>query len=166
MDITLAEQLVQTARAKKVELATAESLTAGLVGATICDVPGASAVYRGGVISYSSDIKASVLGVSAKYLKEHGAVDPEVAAQMAAGVARVCGADYAVATTGLAGPDPADGKDVGTVFIGLYARGEVSAYGKKYVGSRADIRQATVADALEILLLAVKQAEDFTLVNS
>ena len=92
------------------QVATAESLTGGDVGGAICTVPGASAYYRGGVISYAYEVKARVLGVDAQLLATEGAVNPEVAAQMAAGAARVCGADYAVSTTGVAGPDPADGQ--------------------------------------------------------
>ncbi len=90
-------------------VATAESLTGGDVGGAICTVPGASAYYRGGVISYAYEVKAQVLGVDAQLLAREGAVHPAVAVQMAVGAARVCGADYAVSTTGVAGPDPADG---------------------------------------------------------
>ena len=87
---------------RPVQVATAESLTGGDVGGAICTVPGASAYYRGGVISYAYEVKARVLGVDAQLLATEGAVNPEVAAQMAAGAARVCGADYAVSTTGVA----------------------------------------------------------------
>lgn len=152
-----AQNLVAAASKAKVQVATAESLTAGLVGATICDIPGASAIYRGGVISYSSDVKAKVLGVSAQLLAENGAVDAEVACQMASGVAGVCGADYAVATTGVAGPEPADGKPVGTVFIGIYAAGRVFATEKHYAGNRAEVRGATVDDALRLLTQAIEE---------
>ncbi|MBM7051290.1 CinA family protein [Rothia sp. ZJ1223] len=149
---SLAQRVIETAKTRGVQLATAESLTAGLVGATLCDVPGASAVYRGGVISYSSDVKAGVLGVSAQLLKTQGAVDSEVVRSMAQGAARVCEADCAVATTGAAGPEPADGKPVGTVFIGIFCAGETYAYEKKYEGNRQEIRQATVEDVLAYLL--------------
>ncbi len=87
-----------------VQVATAESLTGGDVGGAICTVPGASAYYRGGVISYAYEVKAQVLGVDAQLLAREGAVHPAVAVQMAVGAARVCGADYAVSTTGVAGP--------------------------------------------------------------
>ena len=97
-------------------IATAESLTGGDVGGTICTVAGASEYYRGGVISYASAVKASVLGVNEELLAKNGSVDPEVARQMAQGTARICGADYGVSTTGVAGPEPHDGKPVGTVF--------------------------------------------------
>ena len=103
-------------------VATAESLTGGDVGGAICTVPGASAYYRGGVISYAYEVKAQVLGVDAQLLAREGAVHPAVAVQMAVGAARVCGADYAVSTTGVAGPDPADGQPVGTSILACVPR--------------------------------------------
>ncbi|MBM3686307.1 MAG: CinA family protein [Actinobacteria bacterium] len=90
-------------------VATAESLTGGLVCAALTAVPGASAVVRGGIISYAVSVKADVLGVDAGLLARRGAVDPAVAAQMAIEARRLLGSDYAVATTGSAGPDPAPG---------------------------------------------------------
>ncbi|WP_421083438.1 CinA family protein [Rothia nasimurium] len=132
-------------------LATAESLTGGMVGSLLCSVPGASAVYRGGVISYATEVKASVLGVDADLLAERGAVDPDVALAMAAGAARVCGADYGVATTGAAGPEPADGKPVGRVYLAVSGiRGQV-VLEKNYRGSRAEIRAQAARDALILL---------------
>src|SRR4051812_4003327 len=97
-------------------VATAESLTGGLVCAALTDVPGASAVVRGGVVSYATDLKASVLGVDEHVLAAGGAVQARVAREMALGVAQLCGADLGVGTTGVAGPDPQDGQPVGTVF--------------------------------------------------
>ncbi len=113
---------LRASREGPVQVATAESLTGGDVGGAICTVPGASAYYRGGVISYAYEVKAQVLGVDAQLLAREGAVHPAVAVQMAVGAARVCGADYAVSTTGVAGPDPADGQPVGTVYIGVCSR--------------------------------------------
>jgi PncC family amidohydrolase len=111
----LVRALVQQGRT----LAVAESLTGGLVAATIVAVPGASAALRGGVVAYATEVKASVLGVDAGLLARVGAVDPDVADAMAAGVARLLGADYGVATTGVAGPDPQDGHPVGEVWISV-----------------------------------------------
>ncbi|WP_233548719.1 CinA family protein [Galactobacter valiniphilus] len=119
----LARELVTRAGAAGLTVATAESLTAGLVAATIADVPGASAVLRGGVVSYAVEVKASVLGVDAAWLAEHGPVDPRVAEEMAAGAARVCDADLGVSTTGVAGPEPHGGRAVGTVYLGVAVRG-------------------------------------------
>ncbi|WP_394159981.1 CinA family protein [Galactobacter valiniphilus] len=122
----LARELVSRAAAAGLTVATAESLTAGLVAATIADVPGASAVLRGGVVSYAVEVKASVLGVDAAWLAEHGPVDPRVAEEMAIGAARVCDADLGVSTTGVAGPEPHGGREVGTVYLGVAVQGSVA----------------------------------------
>lgn len=100
-------------------LATAESLTGGLVGAAITSVPGASHVYRGGVVSYATDLKHLLLGVDAGLLAQVGPVDAEVAEAMADGVRSRLTADVGLATTGVAGPEPQDGKAPGTVWIGV-----------------------------------------------
>nr|MCW1079429.1 nicotinamide-nucleotide amidohydrolase family protein [Streptococcus anginosus] len=97
-------ELVQVLRDCGQTVAFAESLTAGLAAASVADVPGASAVLRGGVVSYATDLKASILGVSSERLASHGPVDREVALQMARGVCDVAGADVGMATTGVAGP--------------------------------------------------------------
>ncbi len=100
-------------------LAVAESLTGGLVAAELTGVPGASAAFRGSVTAYATALKHELLGVDGKLLAERGAVDPEVASQMAAGVRARLGADWGIATTGVAGPDPQDGQPVGTVYVAV-----------------------------------------------
>lgn len=101
-------------------LATAESCTGGLVARRITALPGASRVYRGGVVSYWTEVKAAVLGVPQEILDAHGAVSEETARAMAEGARRITGADIAVSVTGVAGPDPDErGNPVGLVFIGL-----------------------------------------------
>jgi nicotinamide-nucleotide amidase len=133
-------------------LAVAESLTGGLLAATVVEVPGASAVFRGGLVVYATDLKASLAGVPSPLLYARGPVDPEVAAALAAGVRRRCGADWGVATTGVAGPDPADGVPVGTVYVavaGPHSAGEVRRL--DLGGDRAQIREAAVAAALDLL---------------
>lgn len=112
----LVELLVTLSRT----LVTAESLTGGLVGAAITAVPGCSAVYRGGVVSYATELKAQLLDVDRGLLDRVGAVHPDVARAMASGAAGRLGADYAVATTGVAGPSAQDGRRPGTVFIGVH----------------------------------------------
>lgn len=109
-------------------LAVAESLTGGLVAADITSVPGASRVFRGSVTSYATELKRDVLGVDGTLLAERGAVDPEVALQMAMGVRRVLGADWGIATTGVAGPDEQDGQPVGTVFVAVAGPGDSTAF--------------------------------------
>ena len=143
---------LRASREGPVQVATAESLTGGDVGGAICTVPGASAYYRGGVISYAYEVKAQVLGVDAQLLAREGAVHPAVAVQMA----RVCGADYAVSTTGVAGPDPADGQPVGTVYIGVCSPGGSEVFERHYSGDRAQIRAAASADAIALLARAVR----------
>ena len=98
-------------------LAVAESLTGGLLAATLVDVPGASQVFRGGLVVYATDLKATLAGVPAELLDERGPVDPDVAVALADGARERCGADWGLATTGVAGPDPQDGMAVGTVYV-------------------------------------------------
>jgi nicotinamide-nucleotide amidase len=134
-------------------VAVAESLTGGLVVSTLVGVPGASAVVRGGVVAYATPVKASVLGVSADLLAVNGAVDPEVARQMAAGVRDALAVDgvpatWGISTTGVAGPDPQDGKPVGTVFVGIAGPGGVDSFELALSGDRAAIRAATVSELL------------------
>jgi nicotinamide-nucleotide amidase len=130
----------------------AESLTGGLVVARLVDTPGASAVVRGGVVAYATPLKAAVLGVDAALLTERGAVDGDVARQMAAGARRVLGADWGVATTGVAGPDPQDGMPVGCVFVAVAGPdGEVVVERHDLTGGRAEIRSGAVDAALTLL---------------
>ncbi|MFJ7130734.1 CinA family protein [Streptomyces sp. NPDC098101] len=128
-------------------LAVAESLTGGLVAAELTGVPGASASFRGSVTAYATALKHELLGVDGALLAERGAVDPEVASQMAAGVRARLGADWGIATTGVAGPDPQDGQPVGTVYVAVAGpagavagpAGEASPTGSP-AGSRAGSR--------------------------
>lgn len=131
----------------------AESLTGGLVVATLVDVPGASESVRGGIVAYDTAVKASVLGVDEKLLAEHGPIHPEVARQMALGVREALAvdgrpADVGVATTGIAGPDSPDGQPVGTVHIGVATPDGVSVTSWVFAGGRAAIRDATVSQAI------------------
>ncbi|MGE9695504.1 MULTISPECIES: CinA family protein [unclassified Streptomyces] len=100
-------------------LAVAESLTGGLVAAELTAAPGASAAFLGSVTAYETELKHRLLGVDSALLAREGAVHPEVAAQMAAGVRDALGADWGAATTGVAGPEPQDGKPVGTVYVAV-----------------------------------------------
>ncbi|MEV7195632.1 CinA family protein [Streptomyces sp. NPDC093510] len=169
-------------------LAVAESLTGGLVAAEITSVAGASKVFRGSVTAYATELKRDVLGVDGTLLDERGAVDPEVARQMADGVRKVLGADWGLATTGVAGPDPQDGQPVGTVYVAVagpdievlgpnteateselesvsgYADG--GAHGKvaalRLNGCRSEIRMESVRSVLTLLLeqLSGERAEN------
>lgn len=131
-------------------LATAESLTGGLVGAVLTAIPGASAIYRGGVVVYATDLKESLLGVPTGLLRERGPVDPDVAAAMAVGVRDRLAADWGVALTGVAGPEPQDGQPVGTVYIAVAGPTDVTGVTGAAVGTDRDaIREASCRVALQ-----------------
>ena len=155
-----ATEVLRLLTVRRETLAVAESLTGGLVAAEIAAVPGASQAFRGSVTAYATDLKRDVLGVDATLLDQHGAVNPQVAAQMAAGVRKLIGADWGIATTGVAGPDPQDGQSVGTVFVAVDGPfGPVSGQvdGGKVVslrlnGDRAEIRRESVRSVLALLL--------------
>ena len=132
-------------------LATGESLTAGLVSATLAEVPGCSAVLRGGVVAYQPDVKADLLGVPQEALAQ-GIVSEQVALALAQGAARVLGADIGIGTTGVAGPDPHDGQPVGTVWIAVSAPNDSRAVRLQLVGQRAEIRRQTVLACWQLVL--------------
>lgn len=148
-----AARLIAELTRRQLTIAVAESLTGGLLAAELIRIPGASAVVTGGVVAYNTAIKRSVLGVDAGLLREHGAVHPQVAEQMAAGVRRVLAvdgrdADVGIATTGVAGPDPQDGRPVGTVFIAVAIGEQIQVRELALDGSRAAIRAAVVTEAI------------------
>ncbi|ABK02850.1 nicotinamide-nucleotide amidase [Arthrobacter sp. PvP102] len=151
----IAEQAVTGAISRGLTVATAESLTAGMVAAVLADTPGASGMLQGGVVSYQNSVKADVLGVPGELLDAVGSVDGDVAKAMAEGARRVCGADIGVSTTGVAGPEPHGGKAVGTVFVGIATADGTTSFGYVFEGNRADIRGQACAAALERLLEAL-----------
>ncbi len=151
-----AAAIIATLARRGQTIAVAESLTGGLLISELVSVPGASAVVVGGVVAYNTELKASVLGVDAGALAEHGAVHPDVAAQMATGVraalALAAGpAHIGISTTGVAGPDPQDGRSVGTVYLGFAIGGDVSVKRLSLEGNRDDIRRLTVSESLSEL---------------
>ncbi|CAM05063.1 nicotinamide-nucleotide amidase [Saccharopolyspora erythraea NRRL 2338] len=130
-------------------VATAESLTAGILSAALTDVPGASDVVRGGMVVYATDLKASLLGVDRVVLEEHGAVCPAVAEMLAVGVRTRCGADWGIGLTGVAGPDPQDGVSPGTVHLGFAGPSGATVRSVHLGGDRHAVRAAAVRVALE-----------------
>ncbi|WP_146363280.1 CinA family protein [Arthrobacter yangruifuii] len=152
----LAEEVLAAARLAGQTIATAESLTAGMLCAELGSVPGASAVLQGAVVAYQNGVKLSVLGVSAELLAEAGSVDGRVAEQMAAGARRVLGADVGVSTTGAAGPQAHDGKPVGTVFVGIATAEGTFSREFLFSGNRTAIRTAACTEALSLLAAALK----------
>lgn len=147
----IAGEAVAAAVGRGITVATAESLTAGMVTAMLADTPGASAMLQGGVVSYRNSVKRDVLGVPQALLDSVGSVDGTVAAAMADGARRTCGADLGVSTTGVAGPDDHDGKPVGTVFIGVATAEGSTSFPYSFEGTRAEIRALACGAALERL---------------
>lgn len=149
--MTEARELVATLTRRGETVAAAESLTAGLVCATLAEVPGASAVLRGGLVVYATELKAALAGVDEQLLAEHGAVHPEVAAQLARGARERCGATWGLGLTGVAGPDPQDGVAPGTVYLGLSGPGVTTVRELAESGDRDTIRTASVRAAFVLL---------------
>jgi nicotinamide-nucleotide amidase len=145
------EDLVRALKERQETVATAESLTAGLLCAAITSVPGSSAVVRGGFIVYATDLKWGLAGVDPVLLRTRGAVDPEVAVQLATGARDRCGATWGLGLTGVAGPDPQDGVEPGTVHIGL-AGSSVDVATITVAGDRHEVRSAAVRAAVDLLM--------------
>ena len=134
-------------------LVTAESLTGGGIGAALTGVSGSSAVYKGGVISYTNAVKETVLGVPGQVLEQYGAVSRWTAGYMASGVRKLLRADIAVSVTGLAGPAGDEyGNPVGTVFIGYEDAHRSTVHHYVFHGDREEVRNQTIAQALQLIL--------------
>jgi nicotinamide-nucleotide amidase len=154
----LAGRLIQAAVAHGVTVATAESLTGGSVSAALVSVPGASNAFRGGVVSYSTDLKGDWLGVPRALLEARGAVDPDVARAMAAGVRRRASADVGLATTGVAGPGPTDGHPAGTVHVAVATAAGEQVRSLLLAGDRDAVRAGATAAVLALALDALGDA--------
>ena len=134
-------------------LVTAESCTGGGIGAALTAVPGSSAIYKGGVISYTNWVKENILGVKGEMLSQYGAVSAQVAQAMAEGVRKQLQADIAISVTGLAGPGGDDfGNPVGTVYIGYCDRNKQYARKYQFAGDREAVRREATRAALELVL--------------
>jgi nicotinamide-nucleotide amidase len=144
-----AATLLRALEARGWTLAVAESLTGGLVAATVVDVPGASRVLRGAVVAYATDLKAGLLGVDDDLLAARGPVDPDVAEAMARGVRERLGADVGLATTGVAGPGSQDGHPAGEVYVAVVTPQDVRVERLRLDGDRAAVRRGAAAAALE-----------------
>jgi nicotinamide-nucleotide amidase len=152
----LSGEVIKLLVAQAETVAVAESLTGGMLAAALTAVPGASAVFRGGVVAYATDLKATLLGVPPAVLDRHGAVHPAVAAAMAEGARRRMAAGIGAATTGVAGPDPADGQPAGTVHIAVCTRRGTTARSLALSGGRHQIRVATVERLLGLLVSVLR----------
>lgn len=133
-------------------VATAESLTGGLLCAALTEIPGASAVVRGGLIVYATELKEHLAGVDPTLLAEHGPVHPAVAASLAEGARTRCAASWGVGLTGVAGPSAQGAVAAGTVYIGLVGPDARASRALQLPGDRAEVRAGTVRAALELLL--------------
>lgn len=159
-DATIAEILLAALKEKGLTIASAESCTGGMIASRITSVPGSSECFMGGVVSYSNSVKEHVLGVSAEDLQAYGAVSEQVARQMAEGACRVCGADCAVATTGIAGPGggtPA--KPVGTVWTAVCVGGATTTRLLHLPGNRARVVDRAATEVMLDLIRALQKKE-------
>lgn len=150
----LSNRVVNTLIEKGLTIATAESLTGGLLCATLIDTAGASNCVRGGACTYATDTKTSVLQVDPQHLAKNGPVDPDTAVMMAEGVADLYQANWGISTTGVAGPGPADGHEAGTVYIGWCDRrsGRSQAWRFHFLADRSAVRSQSVEHAMRIIL--------------
>ncbi len=156
----LARDVVRQAVEKGLTVSTAESLTGGMISTFLTTVPGSSSAVIGGVVSYALSVKESLLGVDGNLLAREGAVDGDVARQMAAGVAALTGSNLAVAVTGIAGPGGAEpGKPVGCVYIGISSEGAAHSFREDFEGDRERIRLKTTIRSLEALRDCMKDIE-------
>jgi nicotinamide-nucleotide amidase len=149
--------VVRSLLERGLSLATAESLTGGAVAAAVVSVPGASNVYVGGVVTYATELKLSLLGVPRALVESDGVVSAACARVMAERVRSLTGADVGVSTTGVAGPDPQEGKAPGTVFVAVAGPGDTRVRALVLTGDRAAVRAATVEEALAAVLAAVRE---------
>lgn len=145
--------LVDEARRRGVTIATAESCTAGLVASALADIPGSSAVLRGGAVTYCDGVKRDVLGVHATTLDTYSAVSEQTAAEMAEGARKLFDSDLSVSLTGYAGPGGGSSADpVGTVYIAVCDRRETSVHRCSFQGERNEVRRIACETALQLLL--------------
>ncbi|MDN4174148.1 CinA family protein [Nocardioides sp. SOB77] len=138
-------------RASGHTIASAESLTGGRLAVKLTETPGASETFLGGVVTYATELKHSLLEVSEEIIDEHGVVSPECARAMATGIRKLTGATYGVSTTGVAGPGEQEGKPAGTVFVGLSGPGLLEAIELELGGDRVAVQDLTVQQALSAL---------------
>jgi nicotinamide-nucleotide amidase len=152
-ELALAERVGELLTSVRMTLAVAESCTGGMLGSWLTAVPGSSAYFLGGVLSYDDSVKVSLLRVPAQLIREHGAVSAESALAMATGVREITGADLGLSITGVAGPGGGtDAKPVGTTFIALADSSSERAEHRIWRGDRAQNREQSVRFALQMLI--------------
>lgn len=144
---TIANRLIE----KNLRLAVAESLTGGHISDAITNLPGSSRFFEMSVVSYSSHSKSEVLGIGGSIIKKFGMISEETAIAMARAIADLSDAEISLSTTGVAGPEPMEGKDVGLVYMAVSVNGRVESRGMKFSGSREEIKRAASLEALNFL---------------
>ena len=157
---SIAQAAIQLLTECGMTVSTCESLTGGLICATLVDVPGASKVVRGGLITYQTDTKTLLAGVDAGLIGRCGVVSAKVAQAMAEGARARLGTDIAVSATGMASPGMPDEPPAGTVYVGLATAKGVRAIPLQLTGSRAEIRRQTVRAALEAILNEINHTKE------
>ena len=155
-DLEVAKSVVKKLSKIRKSLSVAESITGGGLASALTDIPGASKVFIGGVIAYSDQVKINELSISKADLLKYGAVSEEIALAMAQGCLKKFKTDYALATTGVAGPGSNNGVKAGTAWIGVAGKGESFAIALSLTGTREIIRHATITSALAALERTLK----------
>ena len=156
-EITLEQAVYHLLLEKEWSVCTAESCTGGMLAGRLINVPGVSQVFKSGYVTYSNQAKEEILGVEKELLETYGAVSSQTAEAMARGAAKTAGTQVAVAVTGIAGPDGGtEEKPVGLVYISCYCQGKVRTEKFQFKGSRAKVREASVASALILLRQCIR----------
>ena len=157
--LKIAREAVLALKERSLTVAACESLTGGMICSALVDVPGASKVVRGGLITYQTDTKTLLAGVDAALIEAHGVVSSEVACAMAAGARARLGVDIAVSATGMASPGDENDPPAGTVFVGVASANGVRAIPLYLTGSRAEVRQSTVEQAIRAVITEAKELQ-------
>lgn len=152
MENDLAIQIGNFLKKEQKTLATAESCTGGLIASLITDVSGSSSYFKGGVVSYTNEIKNKILGVKKETLEKYSAISKETAWEMAEGVQKLMQTDYAISVTGNAGPLPSEGKEVGLVYFGIAIKNEIYTFEKHFLGTRNENKISIANMALKLFL--------------
>ncbi len=157
--LMIAQEAVALLQARGLTVGTCESLTGGMICSTLVDVPGASKVVRGGLITYQTDMKTLLADVDAALIADKGVVSGEVARAMAAGARARLGVDVAVSATGMASPGDENDPPAGTVYVGLASEKGVRAIALHLTGSRQEIRHQTVEQAIQAIITEAKEIQ-------
>lgn len=158
--VTPEEAVLSMLKERHLSLTTTESLTGGLLAARFTGVPGASEVFKQGLVTYCNRAKHKLLKVKKSTLKEHGAISKKTAKEMAKNGAAITGADVCVSLTGNAGPSADEGKPVGLVYIGCFYHGKTVVEECHFEGGRAAIRDSAVLEAMTLILECVRNEEE------